>query len=205
MADTITPSKHQSLNEVRQWDIDFSADLETGVTVVSATATHIPPSGAASTPSIGSIAHNIVPVRLGPLSVAGIHALNVLATYSDSEKGEAHLLITVDDFTNKDVETIQGIDYSNADGTSLKWTNEGGTWPDLTDAEISVHIEGGLEFDGSVITPTGAGQTVRCELSAAQTASIPVCSVPFQVIATLKTSLHQVVLVQANWISKAKD
>jgi hypothetical protein len=96
MADSVSAAKHQSLAEIRQWDIDFSSDLETGVTVASATVTHIPPSGVASTPEIGTIAENIVPVRLGPLAVTGIHVLDVLAVLSDGEKSEMRVSITVD-------------------------------------------------------------------------------------------------------------
>jgi hypothetical protein len=96
MADEINSTKHQSLAEIRQWDIDFTPDLESGATVASATATHIPPSGTASTPTVGAISGNIVPVKLGPLGVTGIHTLIVLATYSDNEKSEVRIRIEVD-------------------------------------------------------------------------------------------------------------
>lgn len=96
MADFITSNKKQSLAEIRQWDFDFSPDLSSGVTVSSATATHTPPSGVASTPTVGTIAAGVVPVKLGPLSVTGIHYLSVLATYSNAEKSEIKLRITVD-------------------------------------------------------------------------------------------------------------
>lgn len=96
MADYIISDKKQSKEEIRQWDFDFSADLQTGVTVSSATATHAPPSGDASTPTIGTIADGVVPVTLGPLSVLGKHSLTVLATYSNSEKSEIKLIIPVE-------------------------------------------------------------------------------------------------------------
>ncbi len=95
MADKISPKKKQSLSEIRQWDIDFSLDLGSGVTVVSATASHVPPSGSASTPTVGSIVSNVVPVQLGPLTVTGLHTLSILATYSNGEKSEVQLSITV--------------------------------------------------------------------------------------------------------------
>ena len=95
MADKIAPKKLQSLAEIRQWDIDFGPDLPTGVTVDSATATHTPPSGAASTPTVGTITGDIVPVQLGPLSVVGTHVLSVLATYSNGEISEVQLSIKV--------------------------------------------------------------------------------------------------------------
>ena len=86
MADLIVAAKQQSLSEIRIWDIDFSDDLKTGVTVSSATAIHLPPRGSAATPTVGVIASNVVPVTLGPLSVIGVHHLEVVATLSDSEK-----------------------------------------------------------------------------------------------------------------------
>ena len=96
MADTIYPRKRQSLDKIRQWDIDFANDLPTGVTVSSATATHVPPSGSASTPTVGTISGNIVPVQLGPLSVTGVHYLIVTATFDNDNISEIKLVIRVD-------------------------------------------------------------------------------------------------------------
>lgn len=96
MADLIKAPKKQSKAEIRQWDFDFNPDLPTGVTVASATATHIPPSGVATTPVVGSIVGNVVPVKLGVLGVMGTHYLDVLATLSDGEKSNIRLKILVD-------------------------------------------------------------------------------------------------------------
>lgn len=86
----------QSYSEKRQWDFDFNPDLNTGVTVSSATATHTPPSGSAVTPTVGSIAAGVVPVRLDTVTqVEGSHILRVLATLSNGEKSEIILNITV--------------------------------------------------------------------------------------------------------------
>jgi hypothetical protein len=86
----------QSYGEKRQWDFDFNNDLSTGVTVSSATATHTPPSGSAVTPTVGTIASGIVPVRLDTITqVIGTHELRCLATLSDGEKSEIILEITV--------------------------------------------------------------------------------------------------------------
>lgn len=95
MADIIQAVKRQSLTEVRQWDVDFTNDLETGVTVLSAVATHTPPSGSASTPIIGAISNNIVPIQIGPLTVTGTHTLNITATLSDGEISTVHLKFLV--------------------------------------------------------------------------------------------------------------
>jgi len=74
---------------------------------------------------------------------------------------------------NGDVEIVQGDDYSSSDSRALDWTNEGGTWPDLTGSTIVWHVrDGKLAVTGSVITPSGINQKVRVEPTAAQTASV---------------------------------
>jgi hypothetical protein len=85
----------QSLKEIRTYFVDFTDDLPTGVTVSSATATHTPPSGDASTPVVVSTHAPIIEVTLGPLTVTGVHYLSVLATLSDTEKSEVKLTIPV--------------------------------------------------------------------------------------------------------------
>jgi hypothetical protein len=96
VADLIYATKHQSLDEIRQWDFDFRPDLNTGRTIASVVATHVPPSGSASTPNDGTPADGIVPVTLGPLAVTGQHQLDVLATLDNGEKSEMLLVIQVD-------------------------------------------------------------------------------------------------------------
>lgn len=96
MADTIYPRKRQSMGEVRQWDVDFTNDLPTGTAIESATATHIPPSGSASTPTVGTISGNIVPVVLDSLSITGLHYLIVAATLDNGDVSKIKLVIKVD-------------------------------------------------------------------------------------------------------------
>jgi hypothetical protein len=96
MATERTATIKQSYAEIRQWDFDFNPDLSTGVTVSSATATHTPPSGAAETPTVGSISAGIVPVKLDTVTqVVGVHTLRCLATFSNAEKSEIILSIHV--------------------------------------------------------------------------------------------------------------
>jgi hypothetical protein len=97
MADYIEPTKKQSVNEIRVWDFDFGPDLKTGVTVVSATAIHIPPSGSAATPVVGAIIGDVVPVSLsfGSSAPLGTHLLSCLTTLSDGEKSELRIAIKV--------------------------------------------------------------------------------------------------------------
>jgi hypothetical protein len=91
VANQVSSTKLQSLAEIRKWDFDFSADLGSGVTVSSATATHTPPSGVASTPTVGAITGGVVPVTLGPLLVVGSHIVSVVATLNNGEKSEIRL------------------------------------------------------------------------------------------------------------------
>ena len=87
MADVVKASKRVALSENPTiWDFDFTNDLRTGESVSSATATHRPPSGSASTPTVGTIAANVVPVQLGALTVTGTHFLDVLATLVGGRK-----------------------------------------------------------------------------------------------------------------------
>ena len=95
MATEVFSPIKQSLTEIRQWDFDFNPDLPSGVTVTSAVATHTPPSGTASTPTVGSDTENVVPVMLGPLTVVGMHVLSCVATLSDNELSEIILFILV--------------------------------------------------------------------------------------------------------------
>jgi hypothetical protein len=96
-----------------------------------------------------------------------------------------------------DVTLIQGDDYLDADDRALEWTNEEGTWPDLTDAEIRLVAHRNritVSVTGEVVVPTGANQKVRVELTQADT-EIPSGDYGFSVQAVL-TDDHVVTLLQ---------
>lgn len=86
----------QSLTEIRTHFVDFTDDLPAGVTVSTAAAAHTPPSGSASTPTVGAISGAVVPVTLGPLTVAGRHVLTVTATLSNADLSVMRLVIPVE-------------------------------------------------------------------------------------------------------------
>jgi hypothetical protein len=86
----------QSTGETRTHFVDFTDDLPSGVTVASAAAVHTPPSGAAATPTVGTITGATVPVTSGPLAVIGRHVLTVTATLSDGETSVVRLIIPVE-------------------------------------------------------------------------------------------------------------
>jgi len=86
----------QSTGEIRTHYFDFTNDLPTSVTVTSATAVHTPPSGTATTPTVGTIQEGrIVPVTLGAQSATGTHYLTVTATLSDGQKSIIRVEIKV--------------------------------------------------------------------------------------------------------------
>ena len=84
----------QSVDEIRTHTIDYTLDLPTGGTVVSAQGPHIPPSGAAGTVTI-AVSGPYVYATLGPLSVVGQHYVSIIATFSDGQKSEVRLALNV--------------------------------------------------------------------------------------------------------------
>lgn len=91
----VNDDETQSIGEVRTWYFDFNPDLPTGVTVASGTATHTPPSGAASTPAIASPSGGTVAVTLPAQTVTGTHYLECIATLSDGQTSEIRLGIPI--------------------------------------------------------------------------------------------------------------
>jgi len=94
---------YQSTKEKRTWRGDFTDDLPAGVAVTSATATHIPPSGSALTPTVHAIENNsggvaaIVPVSLDLIGsiVLGEHYLDVVATLNNAQAEKVHLRMLI--------------------------------------------------------------------------------------------------------------
>lgn len=90
---TVNP---QSSVEIRTHYVDFTADLPSGVTISSGTAVHTPPTGTATTPTVGAVmTGDILPVTVGPLTVTGRHIVTVTATLSDGQLSVARLVIPV--------------------------------------------------------------------------------------------------------------
>lgn len=94
------------------------------------------------------------------------------------------------------VSIVQGDDYATADGRALEWVNAAGSWPDLTGATIKFSV-GSLTVTGSVVTPSGANQKVRVELTAVQTGALALGTFRYDVEATLSTGRKVTLVIDA--------
>lgn len=93
---------------------------------------------------------------------------------------------------------IQGDDYFSEDNRALEWTDEGESWPDLSDADVVFVAERddvNLSTLAEVVVPSGSSKLVRVELSGNQTGSLVAGNYRFQVRATLATG-HTVTLAR---------
>ena len=101
---------------------------------------------------------------------------------------------------NLAVTTYQGDDYDTADGRHLSWTVS--STATLTGGTVEVIIPGVDTYTGSVVD----GNTIRLELTTAQTAAIPVGRRKYQVIVTQTVALgaDKITVVEGTWTSKAR-
>lgn len=81
---SMTYMAEQSSREEKEYCINWTRRLPTGVTVTSITATHTPPSGSAVTPtndySLAPVTYTYMPAGL----IKGDHTLSVIATTSNA-------------------------------------------------------------------------------------------------------------------------
>lgn len=83
----------QSSKETRTWTVGFSQDLPTGVTVSSATGTHIGPSVESLTVADDNV--DDVTVTLATPAV-GVHYVEIVATLSNGDTSQALLRVEVE-------------------------------------------------------------------------------------------------------------
>lgn len=129
------------------------------------------------------------------------------AGYALGRIGNGRVVTTSVISTAGSVETVRGDDYYAADGRRITWVDVDANWPDLTGATITINIGGAVQFTGVVVNPSGANKSVGLELSAVQTATIPINTSPghdYAVVATL-VNTHKVTLVTTNKPDSAND
>lgn len=91
---TFAKAQSQSTGEAYTYTVDFTNDLPSGGTVSAGTATHIPPSGAAST-LVTSIDSPYVYVEVPKLTVTGVHYVDVVATINGDATNQASVRIPI--------------------------------------------------------------------------------------------------------------
>lgn len=91
---TFANQLQQATNEIHTYTVDYTNDLPTGGTVSAGTATHIPPSGSAGTVSV-SVSSPYVYATLPAQSVAGVHYVDVLATFSNGDRSSVRIPVNV--------------------------------------------------------------------------------------------------------------
>jgi hypothetical protein len=98
------------------------------------------------------------------------------------------------------VTTIQGDDYDTADGRQLSWTVS--TTATLTGGTVAVVLSGVDTYTGAIASET----SITLDLTAAQTAAIPVGPHRYQVIVTQSAGngADVLTLVQGTWTSTAR-
>jgi hypothetical protein len=87
---TFAAGQNNSTNEIKTFTVDFTDDLPSGGTVTAGTATHIPPSGAASNISV-AVSSPYLYATLPVQTVKGIHYIDVLGTFNNNDKSSLRI------------------------------------------------------------------------------------------------------------------
>ena len=91
---TYAQDVNQSTDEIHTYTIDYTNDLPSGGSVSSGTATHTPPSGSASSVSV-SVSSPYVYATLPAQTVTGVHYVDVVATFSDSDTSAVRIPVNI--------------------------------------------------------------------------------------------------------------
>lgn len=91
---TYAQAQTQGTVEVHTYTVDYTNDLPTGGTVTAGTATHIPPSGSASSVSV-SVSSPYVYATLPLQTALGTHYIEVTATFNNDDKSSVRIPINV--------------------------------------------------------------------------------------------------------------
>jgi hypothetical protein len=107
--------------------------------------------------------------------------------------GSSTVIVVSPVATSGDISLIAGDDYYATDGREFAWASTG--WPDLSGATVTWRC-GTLDIVCTVIDAGTATQTVRLELSAANTATLAARRNSFDIEAVL-ASTHKATLIRA--------
>ena len=167
---------------------DPAADTVASVTTVDSTTTL----GAPGLASIAAAVWDRLTSALTTAGSVGAYVLSKLALLTSATS-----VTVASPISGGTVTTVQGDDYKADDGRAIEWTVA--TTAELTGGTVAVIVEGVDTYTGSVVDET----TIRLELTAAQTAAIPVGPHRYQVIHTQSVALGEDVttLVDGTWTS----
>jgi hypothetical protein len=87
---------------------------------------------------------------------------------------------------------VRGDDYLSVDGRAITWTENSGTWPDLSTATVYLVIGSSKFFRKEITatTPTGNPKVLRAELTRADTNKLTQSAYNFIVEAVMSTGSH---------------
>lgn len=86
----------QAMTAIRTWFLDFTDELPQGVTLVNASALHVPPVGGTPTTPVTIVQQDTqVWMTLGPVNVLGNHVVFVTYFMSDGEQDSIKLVVPV--------------------------------------------------------------------------------------------------------------
>ena len=183
-------------------DYPAVGDVEAGVTFGGGALT-----GTFAVPAVGDVQEAVTYGNAaeftGTLDVPAVTDVKLGVKYGEDGTeftGTYEASTTVNAITGGNVTTIQGDDYDSADGRQLDWTVS--STATLTGGTVAVIIPGVDTYTGSVVNET----TIRLELTAAQTAAIPVGRRKYQVIVTQTVALgsDKITVVEGTWTSNAR-
>lgn len=132
--------------------------------------------------------------------------INLLPTIAAAVSGLVNVTVVNPAAASGDVTTIQGDTYLATHGREISWKGYG-IWPDdLSGATVTAIIDGEIEIDCTIVTPSGEDQEVICEPTGAETASISAGQRQqgkhlFQVKAVMPGQTDPITLVNGWWTS----
>lgn len=103
------------------------------------------------------------------------------AGYQLGRIGSAEVGVTAPVAATGRVTIYQGKDYADADGTALEWSSS--STLDLTGAAVTLDVNG--EQFAAAVSGTAGAWTITVDLTAVETAALPVGVYPYEVVAEL--------------------